>query len=66
MFAADGSNEIDIRRRIGISKTRIGQLRHIMGSKKIPLPTKLRLYEAAVVSLFTYGSEGWTLTKKIL
>ena len=66
IFAADGSNEPDIRRRIGIAQTRAGQLRHIFGSPKISVAVKLKLYNAAVGSLFTYGCEGWTLTPKML
>ena len=66
MFAADGSDEPDVRRRIGIAQSRAGQLRHVMGSRHIKMATKIALYNAAVVSLFTYGSEGWALTTKTL
>ena len=66
MFAADGSEEHDVTRRIGIAQTRAGKLRHVFGSKHIPMATKLRLYSAAVGSLFTYGSEAWALTEKVL
>ena len=66
IFAADGSQEPDIKRRIGIANTRAGQLRHIFNSKGVSLATKLRLYEAAVVSLFTYGCEAWALTPKTI
>ena len=66
MFAADGSDEPDVRRRIGIAQSRAGQLRHVLGSRHIKMATKIALYNAAVVSLFTYGSEGWALTTKTL
>ena len=66
MFAADGSQEHDIRRRIDIAQTRAGQLRHVLGNKLIDLNTRLRLYNAAVGSLLTYDSEAWTLTPKTL
>ena len=66
IFAADGSMEHDVARRIGIASTRAGQLRHVMGSQHIPMETKLKIYNAAVVSLFTYGCEGWTLTPKLM
>ena len=36
-----------------------------MASKLIGLPTKIKLYNAAVVSLFTYGCEGWVLSPKL-
>ena len=64
IFAADGTQEPDIKRRIGIATTRAGQLRHIFNSKSVTLATKLRLYQAAVVSLFTYGCEAWAMTPK--
>ena len=66
IFAADGSQEPDLKRRIGIADTRMGQLRHLFNSSQVPLATKLKLYEAAVVSLFTYGCEAWTLTPKTI
>ena len=66
IFAADGSQEHDIQRRIGIVTTRAGQLRHVFNDKSLSLETKLRLYEAAVVSLFTYGCEAWTLAPRTI
>ena len=66
LSAADGNEDHDIARRIGIAQTRAGKMRHVLGSKHIPMATKLRLYGAAVGSLFTYGSESWTLTAKVL
>ena len=65
LFAADGSDNPDVRRRIGIAKTRAGQLRHVLGSKHIKIGAKIKLYNVAVVSLFTYGCEGWVLTPKV-
>ena len=35
IFAADGSQEHDIQRRIGIATTRAGQLRHVFGDKSL-------------------------------
>ena len=66
IFAADGTQSADIDRRIGIASTRAGQLRHIFGSKHITMEVKLRLYGAAVCSLFSYGCEAWFLTDRAL
>ena len=66
VFAADGSDEPDVRRRIGIAKARAGQLRHVLGSVHVPMETKVKLYNAAVGSLFTYGCEGWELSPPTL
>lgn len=46
--------------------TRCGQLRHIFASPHISLQLKLRLYDAAVCSLLTYGCETWTLNDKAI
>ena len=43
--------------------TRMGQLRHVFSSK-LPVRLKLRIYRAAICSLFTYGSEAWTLDER--
>ena len=47
-----------------MAMTRCGKLRHILTNNKIPKRLKLRLYEAAVCSLLTFGSETWDLDVK--
>ena len=66
MFTADGTEDFDLRRRIGIAMTRSGQLRFIMQAKNVSLSTKMKIYRCAVGSLFTYGSEAWTLSEKTI
>ena len=66
MFTADGSDEPDVCRRIGIAKARADQLHHVLGSVHVPMETKVKLYNAAVGSLFTYGCEGWELSPPTL
>ena len=66
MFTADGREDKDIKRRIGMAVTRCGQLRFVLGSKTISAKTKLKIYKCAVGSLFTYGSEAWCLSDKQL
>ena len=63
IFAADGDHKYDVRRRIGIAMTRMGQLRHVFSSK-LPRSLKLKVYKAAICSLFTYGSEAWNLDEQ--
>ena len=41
--------------------SRCGALRHMFDSKNLSLGLKLRLYEASVCSLLTYGCETWDL-----
>ena len=66
MFTADGRDDVDIKRRIGMTTSRCGQLRFILGAKNINFATKMKIYKCAVGSLFTYGSEAWCLNEKNL
>ena len=65
IFAADGSQQHDVNRRIAMAKRRCGQLRNVFDSPDIPLKTKLVIYKTAVVSLMTYGCEAWSFTPEI-
>ena len=64
IFAADGSQHYDLRRRTGMAASRCGSLRHVLDSKGIPLALKLKIYAAAVVSIMTYGCEAWNLNER--
>ena len=57
VFAADGSQEHDVDRRITLAMKRCGQLRNIFGSPDVPLALKINIYKAAVMSLMTCGCE---------
>ena len=50
IFAADGSHEYDVRRRIGMAMSRMGDLRHVFNSK-IRWGIKMKIYKTAVTSL---------------
>ena len=64
LFAANASQQFDVDSRIVMTMSRCGRLRPIFDSKVITLGLKLRLYEAAVCSLMTYGCETWDLNEK--
>ena len=64
LFTVDADQHQDIKSRIAMAMTRCGKLRHILTSDKIHKRLKLRLYEAAVCSLLTFGSETWDLNPK--
>ena len=66
LFAADGSQDYDIRARVARAKSRCGKLRHIFDSPDLSMSIKLRLYVAAVCSLLTYGAETWNLNEAVL
>ena len=50
-------------RRIGLASSVMGQLTSVWRQSRLSLYTKLRLYNALVVSVLLYGAETWTLTK---
>ena len=64
IFAANASQQFDIDSRIAMAMARCGRLRSIFDSDFITLNLKLRLYEAAVCSLLTYGCETWVIDEK--
>ena len=61
IFAANGLQSYDVDARVTMAMSRSGKLRHVFDSPHITLKVKLRLYEAAVCSLLTYGCETWNL-----
>ena len=64
IFAADGDETHDVRRRIGMATSRMGELRHVFNSH-IKFGLKMKVYKTAVCSLLTYGSEAWHLDDKV-
>lgn len=66
MFNAPADQTMDVKARIARAMKRCGQLRNILDSKIIGMKLKLRLYEASVCSLLTFGCETWTLNKQTL
>ena len=66
IFSANAEQEYDLKRRIAMAMTRCGRLSNIFDSKNISLRSKLRLYQAAVCSILTYGCETWDLCPKTI
>ena len=64
IFAADGDHQHDIRRRVALAASRMGELRHVFDSK-IKFSIKMRIYKTAVCSLLTYGCEAWHLSEEV-
>ena len=64
IFAANGAQEHDITRRINMATSRCGQLRNVFGLPDISLQLKINIYNTAMASLLTYGSEAWSLTPR--
>ena len=57
----DGKNSGEVRRRIGMAKTKFTQMHKVFTSRKISLATKLRLVKCYVYSSLLYCCETWTL-----
>ena len=55
IFSANGDQKYDIKLRITLVMTRMGQ--------RTP-PLKMRVYKTAICSLFTYGSEAWAMNEQ--
>ena len=53
----------EILRRIGLASNIFGRLANIWTRTGLSLETKIRLYNALVISVLLYGSETWTLLK---
>lgn len=66
MFAGGGTEGVDIRRRVGMAISRCGQLRFVLEAKGIDVRTKMKMHECGVGSLFTCGSEAWSLSVKCM
>ena len=65
LFSADGQQIRDINVRIVQAFSRCGELHNVFNSKSLRVRLRIRLYEAAVCSILTYGGETWVLTDTI-
>ena len=65
IFAANGSHDHDVTRRVILAMKRCGQLRNVFDSPDIPVDLKVSIYKSAVMSLLIYGCEGWSLTESL-
>ena len=61
----NGKCENEIKTRIGIAKSRFGELKDILTSQQIQPVTRIRILKCYVYSALLYGSETWTLNKTL-
>ena len=66
VFTADADQNHDVKEKIARALARCGKLRHVLDSSDLSLAIKLRLYQAAVCSILSYGCETWNLNPIIL
>ena len=63
-IARNGGNDSEIRRRIGLARTTMKKLTHVIENNDLTLNTKIRLVNTLIFSVFLYGCERWTIRKK--
>ena len=59
----DGRSETELNSRIGAAKTKFSMMSTILTSRHLSIALKVRVLGCYVFSVFSYGSEAWTLTK---
>ena len=62
-ITADGDCSHEIKRRLLLRRKAMINLDSILKSRDITLPTKVRLVNAMVFPVVTYGCESWTMKK---
>ena len=64
-ISADGAIDKEIDSRINKASQALGRLRHkVLNQHNIKISTKIKVYNAVVLSSLLYGSETWTLHRK--
>ena len=58
-------NEIEIKRRISYAWNKFGKRSRYLLDQRYPLALKKKIFQQCVVPVFMYGSETWTVTKKL-
>ena len=65
-LSGDGDDAADMKQRMNIAQERFSSLQNIWRDGRLPQCFKLELYQKSVCSVFTHGSEAWTLKPYIL
>ena len=63
IISKDGGSSEDVKSRIGKAQGVFSQLKKVWKNRKISLQTKIRIFEATVMTVVKYGSEAWALQK---
>ena len=64
-FSDDGRMEGELERRIGIAMSTVRAMKEkVFGNRGLSCKDKLQVYNAMVVSMFTYGCKWWVLREK--
>jgi len=65
LIHCSGGSELEIKRRAAVVRESMFTLDQNIWSFSISLATKLRLYNACILSVFLYGSEVWSVTSSL-
>ncbi len=60
-----GSTEKDVKNRIGLAWAAFPKLKSILTSSKTKVPPKMRLFDAACISILLYGCESLLLSTEL-
>ena len=55
--------DLELETRSNLAKAKFSEMSKIFTSKRLKLKTKLNILNSYIFSIFTYGSEAWTLSK---
>ena len=65
-FDVSGYCSTEIRRRLGMAGSIMGQLASVWRQRRLSLSTKFRIYRSCVLSVLLYGCQTWTVRKSEL
>jgi len=65
LITSDGRCDREIKRRIAMSRETFSKIKKILCNPKITVTTRLRVLECYVLPVLKYGSETWTVSKKM-
>jgi len=61
----EGKCDLEIKGRVALGKTAMNGMEKMWKDKNVNIDTKKRLARTLIIPIITYGSESWTLTKKM-
>ena len=62
MISSDGSMDSEVEQRVGMASRMVGAIGStVLGRKELTKGTKLRVVNATVIPMLTYGCEAWAL-----
>jgi len=63
-ITADGTSEVEIRKRIEIARQNFIKMGDVLASRKLKLETRKRLIKCYILSTLLYAAETWTFSKE--